>query len=517
MAPRNRREFLADVGRGMLAAGLGPALIADLGLGSVEGAEPAPLQFGAIEPLVCFMQETPINKLLPALAEKQKAGTSLRELVGAAALANARTFGGEDYIGFHTIMAMAPAYSMAQELSGSRQALPVFKVLYRNTNRIQQKGGRSKEVLQPVKAGPLPEGKNPGDLLMDQVQRKDLAAAEGTLAALAGQSPELAYNTLLHVVEDGQEVHRINLAYRAWDLLSIVGKEHAETMLRQSVHYCVQRVSPRYNSYFSDARTLVPKLLDQHKLLAKPFGAKRGDDAWVDQLAKTLFKSAPAQAAEAVAVALAEGFHPDDVGEALGLAANQIVLREKGRAKNRVEGNKPLGSVHGDGTGVHACDSANAWRNIARVSNQRNTAVCLILGAHQMAKDRDDGGNMAAWEPYPLADVRDRVKTDKADVLLRMAEEAIRGNDQQLATAAVQRYGELGLAARPVFDLLLQYAISEDGALHAEKYYRTASDEFASTRAAFRWRQVVALARVTASEFGWPAPGYAEACDLLKA
>ena len=63
---------------------------------------------------------------------------------------------------------------------------------------------------------------------------------------------------------------------------------------------------------------------------------------------------------------------------------------------------------------------------------------------------------------------------------------------------------------------LLRYAISEDGALHAEKFYRTSSEEFASTREAFRWRHVVALTRVTASEFGRPAPGMDEARVLLK-
>ena len=69
--------------------------------------------------------------------------------------------------------------------------------------------------------------------------------------------------------------------------------------------------------------------------------------------------------------------------------------------------------------------------------------------------------------------------------------------------------------ARPAFDLLLRYAISEDGALHAEKYYRTVSEEFASTRPAFRWRHLAALARVTASEYGQPAPGHADSCRLL--
>ena len=84
------------------------------------------------------------------------------------------------------------------------------------------------------------------------------------------------------------------------------------------------------------------------------------------------------------------------------------------------------------------------------------------------------------------------------------------------ACAAVQRYGDEDHSSRAVLDMLLRYAISEDGALHAEKYYRTTSEEFASLRPAFRWRQLVALARVTASEFGRAAPGYADACGLLK-
>ena len=80
----------------------------------------------------------------------------------------------------------------------------------------------------------------------------------------------------------------------------------------------------------------------------------------------------------------------------------------------------------------------------------------------------------------------------------------------------MHRYGELGHPPRPVFDLLLRYAVSEDGALHAEKYYRTVTEEFEATRPAFRWRHLVALARVTASEYGYAAPGYVQACQLLK-
>src|SRR4051794_31480319 len=107
--PRSRREFLADVGHGVLVAAVGSGLAADLGLAATAAAaDDAPdrpaaggLSFGPLEPLVRLMQETPADKLLPRLAEQLAAGTELRRLVAAAAAANARTFGGEDYVGFH--------------------------------------------------------------------------------------------------------------------------------------------------------------------------------------------------------------------------------------------------------------------------------------------------------------------------------------------------------------------------------------------------------------------------------
>jgi hypothetical protein len=504
----------------MLVASVGVGLAADLGFaapGVVEGGSDA-ITFGSLEPLVCLMQETPVNQLLPKLVAQLKAGTELRQLVAAAALANARTFGGEDYVGFHTIMAMSPAYHMSTELPAPQQALPIFKVLYRNTNRIQEVGGRKSEVLHQVNPAALSTAEATGETLRDAVRRKDMTAAEQTFAAIAQRSPEDAFNALLMEVQETTEVHRVVLPYRAWDMLDLVGKDKAHTMLRQSVRYCVKNEAWSTGGKNGDPRTLLPKLLEQYHLLGKTPGDKPADDAWIDKTSQAIFGSTPQQAAEIAAAALAEGMSPAAVGEAISLAANQLVLRDHGRTPKEEQAGKPVGSVHGDSIGVHACDSANAWRNMARISNARNTFACLILSAYQMALDRTNrGGDFLNWQPVPVAWHLDQVKATDAGGLLKEAEEAIRGNLQARASAIVHRYGQLGYPERPVFDLMLKYAVSEDGSLHAEKYYRTASDEFASTRPAFRWRQLIALARVTASEYGRPAPGMAEARELLKA
>jgi hypothetical protein len=509
-----RRDFLADVGRGMLVASVGPVLAHDLGLAPAawgdEGAES--LSFGPMESLVAQMQETPVDQLLPILMDRLRGGTDLRQLVAAAALANARTFGGQNYNGYHAFMALVPAYQMARELPESEQALPVFKVLHRNTRFIHQHGGRKSEVLHPVEPAPLPEGKPEGEALREAMRKQDMQGAERAFAALARGPLDEAYNDLQYLVQDDTDVHRVVLAWRAWAVLDLTGKEQAQTVLRQSVRYCVEAEgSIRKYGGKAELRAMLPRLLEEYHLLDRAPGQRIPEDAWIDRLAHTVVSSSRVQAADAVAQALAEGMAPEAVGEAISLAANQLVLRDPGRRKDDAP-DKPAGSVHGASVGVHASDAANAWRNIARVSNRRNTVASLIVAAYHTAGQL--GGLNA--QPYPLEEHEERARAKGTDALLDDVETAIKANDQALACALVDRMGDLGQPSRPVFDLLLRYAISEDGALHAEKYYRTVTEEFATTRPAFRWRQLAALARVTASEHGYPAPGYAQARELLK-
>ena len=516
MASHSRREFLADIGKGMIVASVGVSMAADYGLAAEAtdaAAAPGRLKFGALEPLVGLMQDTPIERLLPVLVGQLKSGVELKTLLAAGALANARTFGGEDYVGFHTMMALAPAMHMADELPAELQPLPVLKVLYRNTKCIHDHGGSASEVLHEVQPDSTPQAGSEG--LRALVRKGDKKRAEEAFAALSRISPEEALNSALFVVQDETEVHRTVLPYRSWDMLNLIGKEYAHTLLRQSVRYCLN--DRRRSDNANGPSATLAALLEKHALLDRAAGARMPDDKWVNDTSMAIFKATPAEAAEIAAAALADDVAPDALGEAICLAANQLILRDVGRTPRDETTNKPIGSVHGDSIGVHACDSANAWRNLARVSNARNRYACLILGAYQVALDRvNRGGDFLHWNPLPVQNQVDQLRDTDPKVLLRQAEDAIRGNLQAHACAAIHRYGQLDHDPRGAFDLLLKYAVSEDGSLHAEKFYRTASEEFTTTRPAFRWRQLTALARVTASEYGRPAPGYAEARGLLK-
>lgn len=511
---RNRREFLENVGSGMLLAGLGTSLAKELGISQANANEAeAALNFGELEPLVALMQETPAPALTASLIEKIQTGTDLKTLVAAGALANARTFGGQDYIGFHTFMALAPAYRMAQQLPPELRPLPVLKVLYRNADRIQALGGRANEVLHAVEPVEIPQNAHPGEHLRRIARTGDIEMADRVFASLANVPIGEAFNHLQYEVDDEVEVHRVVLAWRAMDTLELAGEKWGHCMLRQSIRYCAsteQRMQ-QANYQPSAIRSVLPSLLDQYKLVGRPLGQKVGEDEWLLQLATTIFHGSREQAADAVAQALAEGFAPEAVGEALSVAANMLVLHDPGRTEAAANSEKPAGSCHGDSVGVHASDAANAWRNIVRVSNPRNVVASLIVGAfHTGGQNRHSNA-----KPYPFAEQLSEVRSTTSKALLQDTEEAIKANDQLKAAALVARYGQLGNEPRPVFDLMLKFATSEDGALHAEKYYHTASAEFASSRPAFRWNQLVALARVTASEYGHRSPGFEEAKKRL--
>ncbi len=511
----SRRAFLADIGGATLLATLGGASV-DLGLVSKVMAEEidAPLEFGAMEPLVCLLQETPIDRLQPLLAAKLRDGTPLKTLVAGAALANARTFGGEDYIGFHTFMALAPALNMSTLMPAGSEALPVFKVLYRNTSRIHDFGGRKAEVLHALPPAPSASQPDP-EILRSAVYAHETRQAENLLASYVLATPQGGLDALLPTVQDNPEVHRTVLPYRAWEMQYLVGTQHALTLLRQSLRYCLRTSSVQAVPEMSEQARMLTTLFDEFRLQNALSGVQRAEDSFVGHLAETFATATPSDAARAAASALAEGFGPQTVGEAISLAASLLVLRDGGRLPQWEDKLKPAGCVHGDSVGVHASDAANAWRNLAKVSTGRNQFACLIVGAWQVARDRLASPNLMA-EALPAKHQLDRLTETDPDLLLAALDDSIQNNLQGHATAIVSRYGQLMLPADRLFAHLVRYAVSEDGALHAEKYFQTVWADFHATRPSLRWRHLMSLARVTASEYGTPAAGQNEARELLK-
>ncbi|MBY0228421.1 MAG: hypothetical protein K2W96_03985 [Gemmataceae bacterium] len=478
------------------------------GFAFAEGGGDAPKPAAGLARLADEMQQTPPAKLLPLLSERLAKGTTLRDLVAAGAIANARAFGGQDYNGYHTFMALCPSFVMASAMPEKERALPILKVLYRNSQLIH--GGRceKEDRLAPVEAK-LDGTKPAAEQVRAATRAMQLPKAEAAFAALEG-APQEQYDALQPMVQDDLNVHRTVLAWRAWETLGFTGLGHARAMLRQTVRFCADPRHSRRGDH--PIRAALPKLLSDHKLEGRKPGAKKADDAWVEKLAGVVYKEPSAKAAEAVAAALAEGFSAESVGEALSLASTLLVLGDPGRPKEWASEAKPVGSVHGDSVGVHASDASNAWRHIAQASAPHACASLVAAAWHTAGQA---GRQMA--ELWPAKSDLGKVEEKDGDKLLSALGEAVKGKDQKRACAVSARYLGLGHDAKALLAALLSYSVSEDGALHAEKYWHTAAEEYGRGRKAFRDKHLVALARVCASAWGKPADGVAEARKLLKA
>ncbi len=249
----------------------------------------------------------------------------------------------------------------------------------------------------------------------------------------ARRGPDDAYNDLQPIVEDeifpdADGTHGAVLAWRAWSTLDLTGKEHAETLLRQSVHFCMDRERRTDNGLEPSIRTALPRLLDRYKLVGRTFGTRVAEDGWIDKLAQTITAGNRERSADAVAAALAEGFDPEAIGEAISLAANELLLRDAGRqSPTGTAGSqfqKAKDSVHGDSAGVHASDATNAWRHIARVSNPRNAFASLIVAAYLVGPSVGNF-NGTRKELYPLREHLEKVRGKDSASLLAEAERAI--------------------------------------------------------------------------------------------
>jgi hypothetical protein len=113
------------------------------------------------------------------------------------------------------------------------------------------------------------------------------------------------------------------------------------------------------------------------------------------------------------------------------------------------------------------------------------------------------------------ASARAAVAGVPAGQLAGALQEALQARDQERSCALAERHGALGLDPDDLAGLLIQPALEFDGALHHEKYFHTATEEFARSRPEFRWEHLVSLARVMASGYGFPAQGMEVTKEVL--
>lgn len=511
----SRRRLLGGGCRGALLVGLGaglgiPTRARGGSIGSwIEGEDA--LDFGRHREWVEFLLSASPDGMLERVASGLRSGERREDWVAASALANAVAFGGEDYEGYHVAMALIPSLRMAARLKEGEAGLPVLKVMHRNARRMQRIGTPKTRALRGVpRASEVSE--DIPSRLVEAVRGLDGEAAESLFRATSRDLPRGQAEQLLPLVCDDAEVHRVVLLERAYDMVELCGADQAQVLLRQLVRFSLDvepRISKRRRTI--ELRSCVPEVIEEFGLHTPPKATRSVGAAEVEAWASQLVVLSRSEGARMVGEALAQGVPEAAIGEVISLAGAELILRDPGRARAEASKEKPEGSVHGASTGVHASDSALAWRSLGTLGDWQQRARTWVTAAYHIAGQGSDHRKDCPG----LNEAREELKSRPPEKPEDQLELAIRAGDQARSVALAERMAEYAGSVDELFTVLAAASLEADGALHAEKIDETTSSAFRRARAEHRARFPMALARVCASEAGFLAPGLAEARERL--
>ena len=412
-------------------------------------------------------------------------------------------------------MAMLPALNISTQLPAERQPLPVLKVIYRNSAQFQSHGGASKKTLMALHAAEHSAEGDMGLKIREACRIADIECRRERSSPACGMPRRRRCSTPCSRpcrTTSTSTGSCLPIARTAWSACSA---RNMPTRCCGSASFCadgrLEAEHKRHKQTDIPIRTVMPKLLDQYKLVGKTPGKRDPGDAAVDELASTIYNGPPASSADAAAAALADGIS-HEVGRRSHFAGVQHA-----RAPARTGGN------HGGPTAIRPAFTrptpptpSATWPAITDAKH----GVCgLIVAAyHSASHNALQDRRLSARRP-PQVDQSDRCGRPARRVRRRGQGTTIRAAPPPRSQSTARRASRVD----GVFQTLLKYTISEDGRLHGEKFFHTVGEEYSTTRPAFRWRQITALARVTASAYGYDrqdkhgfhAPGYEEACKLL--
>ena len=473
-----------------------------------------------IEPLVQFVEETTPDRIVAATHDKLAAGTSVKEMLLASALAVVRSSDlppGHHGGPLHPLAGLHAVRHIAARLRGEYAMLPV----------IQNVAVANKHIHSPA-MGPfiLAEAK--------PVSEKD--SVEATLAAFRAAAGRGVYNACDHyflyllerlspmqVLEHLLQVaipknqlddHYFLFPVFTWRALEYLGWEYARFIGRAPVRYITRPSDPT-------SLEEVDRLIDTHGLLERELRVKTGEDetAAVTTLANEIGRCSKfTEIPEMVAQALGDGLSLEGVGEGLSVGGSTLFLR----------------SQTGNPMDVHINTGANTRRYLLRqpeLSLRTKLQALLVwhtgpevrMAQRMLAPDIQPEPERVAALPFRtqdelLGEIAGLIGSLPVGERLPAAGLATwRSTDEvKQAAALAQQYANREYAPGALITLLGKIACRDNFTeMHALKHHQATYEEFHATRPSLRWRHLVAAVQAAAISHGRIQDIYEHAAEVM--
>ena len=384
----SRRRFLTTgTSAGVLTGLGGMEFLSRLTPVSAEELRPAPETVvfqPEIEPLVRILEDTPRERVLEAVADRIRRGTSYREVATALQLAGIRNVQPRPSVGFkfHAVLVVNSAHLAAQSSPPSDRWLPIFWAID-EFKSSQARDAEEGDWTMPA-VNELSVSKFATDTTQQYRQAMndwDAEAADAAAAGLARNGDAAALFPLFAYMgaRDFRSIgHKAIFVANGFRTLDHIGWQHAEPVLR-SITYAMQNHSGEPNPGKSD---LVPDQPWRHnqkivQRLPGRFPEGEPDSAATQELVRTLRTGTWQDAVTAVESLLTSGATAQTVTDGLYLASAELLLRQRGIVA------------------LHAVTSTNALQyafrrvNAAAIADDRTPHLLLLQNAAFLPMFRD--------------------------------------------------------------------------------------------------------------------------------
>jgi hypothetical protein len=474
----------------------------------------------SVEPLVQFVEETPPDRIIAETHAKLSAGTPVRDMLLASALAVVRSSDlppGHHGGPLHPIAGLHAVRNIATRLPGDYAMMPV----------IQNVTVANKHIHSPA-MGPY--------ILAEAQPVSENDSVEATLEAFRAAVGRGVYNAcdhyFLYLVDKLSPMQALELLLEVgvpknllddhyflfpvftWRALEYFGWEWARYIGRAPVRYVTRPTMPT-------SLGEIDALIRRHELLERDLRTQTGDDetsditALADEVGRC---NKLADVPEMLAGALARGLSLEGVGEALSVGGSTLFLR----------------SQTGNPMDVHINTGANTRRYLLRqpeLSRRIKLQALLVwhTGPEVMMAQRmlapevqPEPGRVAALSPRSQDALIDEIESLIGQ--LPAGERLPKGNlstwrstdEVKHVAALAQQYANAGYEPGALITMLGKIACRDNfSEMHAFKHHQATYEEFHATRPSLRWCHLVAAVQAAAISHGRIQDVYEHAAEVM--
>src|SRR5712692_8896713 len=473
-----------------------------------------------IEPLVRFVEETAPEHIVARTHDKLAAGTPVKDMLLASALAVVRSSDlppGHHGGPLHPLAGLHAVRHIAARLPGEYARLPVIQNVAVSNKHIHS------PAMDPyILANPEPVSEQ--DIFEATLESFRSAAGRGLYHAcdhyylylLQRLSPMQVLEHLLHIAIPKNQLddHYFLFPVFTWRGLEYLGWEYAKFIGRAPVRYVTRPTMP---ASLDDVDALIAKfgLLERDLRFATGADETPAITALADEIGRcNRFSAVP----EMLAQALADGLSLEGAGEALSVGGSTLFLR----------------SQTGNPMDVHINTGANTRRYLLRQPELSlrtklqallvwHTGPEVLMAQRMLAPDvQPEPARVAAlpWraEDDLLQEIEDLIASLPVGERLPKANIATwRSTDEVKQAAALgQQYADAGYAPEALITLLGKIACRDNfSEMHALKHHQATYEEFHGTRPSLRWRHLVAAVQAAAISHGRVQDVYEHAAEVM--